>query len=86
MFCPSFAQSRRNSAARAAAAMPTNYIVKAFLSELNHACTAAPSGIVVWDVGARHGQEGGSDEGQGTRRALIQLRHALGCAGGLKPA
>ena len=66
--------------------MPTNYIVKAFLSELNHACTAAPSGIVVWDVGARHGQEGGSDEGQGTRRALIQLRHALGCAGGLKPA
>ena len=37
--------------------MPTNYVVKAFLSYLNHACTAAPSGIVVWDVGARHGHE-----------------------------
>ena len=45
------------------AAMPTNYIVKAFLSELNHAFTAAPSGIV---VGAKHGHEatkGGALEG-----------------------
>ena len=49
-------KSQKQCGARGAA-MPTNYIVKAFLSELNHAFTAAPSGIVVWDVGARHGHE-----------------------------
>jgi len=33
--------------------MPSNHVVKAFLSDLNHA--AAPSDIVVWDVGANDG-------------------------------
>lgn len=55
-------KSQKQCGARGAA-MPTNYIVKAFLSELNHAFTAAPSGIV---VGAKHGHEatkGGALEG-----------------------
>ena len=49
-------QASGNVARRAATvrrAMPSNHVVKAFLNDLNHA--AAPSDIVVWDVGANDG-------------------------------